>query len=239
MMSGSIADALPGVRTSGRFASAIEGANLAGKALHKLAQSGAAAPAGAGRSRKTVARCCRHRRRVGRCGGRAARGEAGQSRYSRGGSRGRPSPPGSAPMCPCALQNAPAFMRGIGEIVEPMAQLPRLDVVLVNPLVPVPANKTARVFKYLNAPPLGPERRATGIGWHCVQPRCATRSHAPDRQRSPGAGVRGHAGYGRRDVGSGEGAGRRDGSDVRCRADVFCRLCRPAPHAARRRRRTT
>jgi 4-diphosphocytidyl-2-C-methyl-D-erythritol kinase len=51
-------------------------------------------------------------------------------------------------------------MRGIGDSIEELGALPRLDAVLVNPRVPVPADKTARVFRTLAAPALGRERTA-------------------------------------------------------------------------------
>lgn len=47
-----------------------------------------------------------------------------------------------------------AWMTGMGEQVKPIFDLPRLAAVLVNPLQPMPADKTAQVFRALNAPPL-------------------------------------------------------------------------------------
>ena len=55
---------------------------------------------------------------------------------------------------PVCFNNAPALMRGIGDQLQPVPNLPELDVVLVNPQVPVPADKTARVFRTLAAGPL-------------------------------------------------------------------------------------
>jgi 4-diphosphocytidyl-2-C-methyl-D-erythritol kinase len=55
---------------------------------------------------------------------------------------------------PVCLASAPALVRGVGEQVTPLPGLPRLNVVLVNPLVPVPPDKTARVFARLGAPPI-------------------------------------------------------------------------------------
>lgn len=53
---------------------------------------------------------------------------------------------------PVCLGSIAAWMRGVGEridVVDPA--LPLLDVVLVNPLVPVPADKTAQVFRRFQA----------------------------------------------------------------------------------------
>lgn len=55
---------------------------------------------------------------------------------------------------PVCLLNEAAWMTGIGECLAPLRDLPALSVVLVNPMVPVPANKTAQVFCALAAPPL-------------------------------------------------------------------------------------
>ncbi len=55
---------------------------------------------------------------------------------------------------PVCLASAPALVRGMGEQVTALSQLPPLAVVLVNPLAPVPPDKTARVFAHLAAPPL-------------------------------------------------------------------------------------
>lgn len=55
---------------------------------------------------------------------------------------------------PVCLAQRTAWMTGIGEILAPVAGLPMLPAVLVNPRVPVPADKTARVFRALSAPRL-------------------------------------------------------------------------------------
>lgn len=55
---------------------------------------------------------------------------------------------------PVCLLNRAAWMTGVGEVLSPIAELPRLDVVLVNPMVAVPADKTAQVFRALAAGPL-------------------------------------------------------------------------------------
>jgi len=57
---------------------------------------------------------------------------------------------------PVCVHNGPAMMRGTGELLRPVDNLPLLDVVLVNPQVPVPADKTARVFRALAAAPVDP-----------------------------------------------------------------------------------
>ncbi|MGE0856347.1 MAG: 4-(cytidine 5'-diphospho)-2-C-methyl-D-erythritol kinase [Hyphomicrobiaceae bacterium] len=55
---------------------------------------------------------------------------------------------------PVCLFDQPANMSGTGERLEPVETLPATDVVLANPMVPVPADKTAQVFRALAAPPL-------------------------------------------------------------------------------------
>lgn len=47
---------------------------------------------------------------------------------------------------PVCLARSPARMRGIGDVVEPVKNMPSLEVVMVNPGRPVP---TAEVFKHL------------------------------------------------------------------------------------------
>ncbi len=54
---------------------------------------------------------------------------------------------------PVCLASTAAWMTGIGERLQPVA-LPRLEIVLANPGVPVPADKTRRVFQALAAKPL-------------------------------------------------------------------------------------
>lgn len=49
---------------------------------------------------------------------------------------------------PVCLNSVPSFMTGIGETVTPLAQFPKLGLLLVNPRVPVP---TKQVFEELNA----------------------------------------------------------------------------------------
>ncbi len=53
----------------------------------------------------------------------------------------------------CLLSNA-AYVQGMGERLEAVSGLPQLHAVLLNPLASVPADKTARVFARLEAPPL-------------------------------------------------------------------------------------
>lgn len=50
---------------------------------------------------------------------------------------------------PVCLLDHPAIMAGTGTDVAPLAVMPSLSAVLVNPLVAVPANKTAAVFRQL------------------------------------------------------------------------------------------
>lgn len=61
---------------------------------------------------------------------------------------------------PVAFDNRAAMMRGVGEIVQPVAAMARLPALLVNPMVAVPADKTARVFRALGAGPVEPGARS-------------------------------------------------------------------------------
>jgi 4-diphosphocytidyl-2-C-methyl-D-erythritol kinase len=54
---------------------------------------------------------------------------------------------------PVCLRSTASLMWGIGERIRPV-RLPPVPAVLVNPLAPVPADKTARVFRLLAAAPL-------------------------------------------------------------------------------------
>lgn len=55
---------------------------------------------------------------------------------------------------PVCLFNRPAMMSGVGERLTAVPFPAPVHAVLVNPMVPVPSDKTARVFRALNAPPL-------------------------------------------------------------------------------------
>ena len=54
---------------------------------------------------------------------------------------------------PVCLASTAQRMTGVGEVLNP-AHIPQLCAVLVNPQVPVPADKTSQVFRKLAAPPL-------------------------------------------------------------------------------------
>ena len=54
---------------------------------------------------------------------------------------------------PVCFENRASWMTGVGDQVQPVPALPPLSAVLVNPLVPMPADKTANVFQALNAGP--------------------------------------------------------------------------------------
>lgn len=64
---------------------------------------------------------------------------------------------------PVCLLNSAAMMRGTGEILEPVRQMTPLPAVLANPMAPVPADKTAEVFKRLAAGPV-PDEEAPARG---------------------------------------------------------------------------
>jgi 4-diphosphocytidyl-2-C-methyl-D-erythritol kinase len=53
---------------------------------------------------------------------------------------------------PVCLAGTPCIMHGRGDLLLPVPGLPTLHLVLVNPQVPVLTDKTARVFRVLNAP---------------------------------------------------------------------------------------
>lgn len=56
---------------------------------------------------------------------------------------------------PVCMLSQPAWMTGTGDSVASLAALPDCACVIVNALGEVPADKTARVFRALGAPPLG------------------------------------------------------------------------------------
>lgn len=53
---------------------------------------------------------------------------------------------------PVCFENRAALMTGIGERLTPIANMPHVPAVLVDPQIAVPAGKTAAVFRALNAP---------------------------------------------------------------------------------------
>ncbi len=55
---------------------------------------------------------------------------------------------------PVCFQNQTTWMTGLGDELTPVFGLPKLPALLVNPLAPVPTDKTAQVFRRLAAPPL-------------------------------------------------------------------------------------
>lgn len=71
---------------------------------------------------------------------------------------------------PVCVASRSVIMRGIGERLEPV-DLAWLDAVLVNPQVPVPANKTAAVFKALGAPPLPADVREARLSQDVARDR--------------------------------------------------------------------
>ena len=61
---------------------------------------------------------------------------------------------------PVCFYDAPAMMRGVGEKLDPIGgKLPPLYAILANPMLPVPEDKTARVFRALAASKLVEELR--------------------------------------------------------------------------------
>ena len=74
---------------------------------------------------------------------------------------------------PVCFADCAAWMSGAGENLHALdSTLPPLDAVLVNPQAPVPADKTARVFRALGAPPLA----ASGDGMASAIPAIPSRA---------------------------------------------------------------
>lgn len=67
---------------------------------------------------------------------------------------------------PVCLGNNAQRLRGIGELLTAIDGLPELAIVLANPQVPVPADKTAQVFRALAARPLTHEARRPSAPLH-------------------------------------------------------------------------
>jgi 4-diphosphocytidyl-2-C-methyl-D-erythritol kinase len=61
---------------------------------------------------------------------------------------------------PVCFINCSSWMTGVGEAVTPIAMMPGLTAVLINPLHPMPEDKTARVFRSLSAQALPASRTA-------------------------------------------------------------------------------
>lgn len=147
-------DAPVEVATSGPFAASIAGANLVAVTLQRVVQ---AAP-GARIGRVTLDKRLPVAAGIGG-------GSADAAAVLRAVRAANPELAGSVDWSalalglgadvPVCLESSAAWMRGIGEQVEPIeGGLPALDVVIVNPRVAVPADKTAAVFRRLDAPPL-------------------------------------------------------------------------------------
>lgn len=183
----------PGVVTTGRFAQALSGPNLVATALERLA-------------------ACEPRLRLGKVildkrlpvaaglGG----GSADAAAILRAVRRANPDlapavdwhaiAMGLGADVPVCLAARPAIMRGTGERISAVPTLPPLDVVLVNPLMPVPADKTRQVFRALNASPLsGVEQDESAIAslpatqaeLIALMKRCGNDLLAPARQVVP------------------------------------------------------
>lgn len=61
---------------------------------------------------------------------------------------------------PVCLVSRAAWMTGTGELVVALDDFPKLNAVICNPLVPMPEDKTARVFRALGAPPFSGHQEA-------------------------------------------------------------------------------
>jgi 4-diphosphocytidyl-2-C-methyl-D-erythritol kinase len=141
----------PEVVVGGPFGVAISGANLVTTALERLA---AAEP----RLRLGRVRLEKHLPVAAGIGG----GSADAAALIRAVRRANPGladavdwfglARGLGADVPVCLLNRAALMRGTGERLEPLKALAPLPAVLINPMAPVPPDKTAQVFRLLEAP---------------------------------------------------------------------------------------
>ncbi len=60
---------------------------------------------------------------------------------------------------PVCFTNRAAIMTGVGHHIQPVRRLPPIAAVLANPVAPVPDNKTAAIFKSLQAPEISEAER--------------------------------------------------------------------------------
>lgn len=158
---GDVVRLVPGNRTSlltsGPFASAITGENLITAALARLAEVAPEITVGSVMLEK-------HLPVAAGIGGGSADAAAilrAVCRANPGRAKGLDWPAIAASLgadVPVCLADTPAFVMGIGEITTPLPHLPCLPAVLVNPLAPTPADKTAQVFSRFAAP-FAPETR--------------------------------------------------------------------------------
>ena len=139
------------VTTTGRFAPTISGANLVAVTLDKLAGADAALGMGHVALEKNLPVAAG-------IGG----GSADAAATIRAVMRANPTTALDAHAIalslgadvPVCLASCAQRMGGLGEILTPVAALPELAIVLANPQAPVPADKTAQVFRRLAAAPL-------------------------------------------------------------------------------------
>ena len=139
------------VTTIGRFAPTISGANLVAVTLDKLARADAALGMGHVALEKNLPVAAG-------IGG----GSADAAATIRAVMRANPTTAldahaialGLGADVPVCLASCAQRMGGLGEILTPVAALPQLAIVLANPQAPVPADKTAQVFRRLAAAPL-------------------------------------------------------------------------------------
>ena len=95
---------------------------------------------------------------------------------------------------PVCLASAPALVWGVGDKMTMLPGLPSLAAVLANPLVPLPPDKTKRVFARLSAPPAPPVREPPLVSPTRIQTADGARPiHARGGQRSYPRSRRNHA----------------------------------------------
>jgi 4-diphosphocytidyl-2-C-methyl-D-erythritol kinase len=140
------------VVTSGPFGASIAGENLIAVTLNRIAEQGPRLRLGTLHLQKNVPIA------AGIGGGSADAAaviraviRANNSTYSSVDWRALAASLGAdVPVC---LASVAQHMTGLGEQVSRVPDLPQLACVLVNPMRPVPADKTAQVFRRLNAQP--------------------------------------------------------------------------------------
>jgi 4-diphosphocytidyl-2-C-methyl-D-erythritol kinase len=160
---GDIVTLVPGAAraliTTGPFASDIDGENLVARALERLSEREPPMRLGAVRLEKNIPVA------AGLGGGSADAAAALRAiwRANSGCGGGVDWPALAAGLgadVPVCLSNSPALVWGIGANVAPVEDVPPLNVVLINPRVPVLRDKTARVFAQLAAPASAPRSAA-------------------------------------------------------------------------------
>ena len=169
------------VPMAGPYAAAITGGNLIATTLERLAAADPGLTLGRV-DRQAIAHCGWHWRRVGRRGRRAACRPPRQPGPLADWQAIAASLGADVSVC---LADRASLVWGVGEHVDPVAALPRLDAVLVCP-GSAPFGKTQSVFAKLGARRRGRRRRRR---YRLHRRGRAHRLYARGRQRAGGAGA--------------------------------------------------